>query len=155
MVLRNKRKRVLDTSSLRKQPTFRDATADWRLKNERRNAILMTYHYPDLGCNTSSVWIFAVVLLAGKLVVVSRNLPCFFWLGHKAQRVVKTRRNANANLETWRNSKGLQIEKWEMRATWPISVCLPVAINKCLSFGHWYISCKHFESGGLASSVHT
>ena len=55
------------------------------------NSILMTYHYPDLGCNTSSVSIFAVVLLAGKLVVVSRNLPCFLWLGHKEQRVVTKR----------------------------------------------------------------
>ena len=40
-------------SSLRKQPTFGDATtgfpAKWRLRNERRNSILMTRHYPDNG----------------------------------------------------------------------------------------------------------
>ena len=39
--------------SLRKQPTFGDATnvflAKWHLRNERRNSILMTRHYPDLG----------------------------------------------------------------------------------------------------------
>ena len=39
--------------SLRKQPTFGDATtgfpAKWRLRNERRKPILMTRHYPDLG----------------------------------------------------------------------------------------------------------
>ena len=39
--------------SLRKQPTFRDTTtgfhAKWFLTNERRNSILMTCHYPDLG----------------------------------------------------------------------------------------------------------
>ena len=38
--------------SLRKQPTFRDATtgfpAKWRLRNDCRNSILMTRHYPDL-----------------------------------------------------------------------------------------------------------
>ena len=39
--------------SLRKQPTFRQV-ATWtlskrRLSNERRNSILMTRHYPDLG----------------------------------------------------------------------------------------------------------
>ena len=38
--------------SLRKQPTFGDATigfpAKLCLRNERRNAILMTHHYPDL-----------------------------------------------------------------------------------------------------------
>ena len=40
-------------SSLRKQPTFGDATtgftAKLRLRNERRNSILMTRHYQDLG----------------------------------------------------------------------------------------------------------
>ena len=41
-----------------KQPTFGDATtgfpAKWRLRNERRNSILMTRHYPDLG--SASDW---------------------------------------------------------------------------------------------------
>ena len=45
--------------SLRKQPTFGDATtgfpAKWRLRNERRNSILMTRHYPDLG--SASDWL--------------------------------------------------------------------------------------------------
>ena len=33
------------------KPTFRDATtsAKWRLRNDSRNSILMTRHYPDLG----------------------------------------------------------------------------------------------------------
>ena len=39
--------------SLRKQPTFGDATTGfhtkWRLRNERRSSILMTRHYLDLG----------------------------------------------------------------------------------------------------------
>ena len=38
--------------SLSKQPTFGDATtgfpAKWRLRNERRNSILMMQHYPDI-----------------------------------------------------------------------------------------------------------
>ena len=45
--------------SLRKQPTFRNATtgfpAKWRLWNERRNSILMTRNYPDLGGAPDSV----------------------------------------------------------------------------------------------------
>ena len=45
--------------SLRKQLTFGDATtgfpAKWRLRNERRNSILMTCHYPDLG--SASDWL--------------------------------------------------------------------------------------------------
>ena len=46
-------------SSLTKQPTFRDTTtgflANWRLRNERRNSILMARHYPDLG--SASNWL--------------------------------------------------------------------------------------------------
>jgi len=42
---------------LKKQPTCRDVTssfpAKWRLRNDRRNSILMTRHYPDLGCMCS------------------------------------------------------------------------------------------------------
>ena len=45
--------------SRRKQPTFCDATAGFlaklRLRNERRNSILMTPHYPDLG--SASDWL--------------------------------------------------------------------------------------------------
>ena len=45
-------------SSLRKQPTVGDAStglpAKWRLRNERRNSIPITRHYPDLG--SASDW---------------------------------------------------------------------------------------------------
>ena len=45
--------------SLRKQPTSREvatcALAKRRLSNERRNSILMTRHYPDLG--SASDWL--------------------------------------------------------------------------------------------------
>ena len=48
----------IDFSSLRKQPTFCEATtgfaAKWRLRNERRNSIMMTRHYPDL--SSVSYW---------------------------------------------------------------------------------------------------
>ena len=43
---------IAGVSSLRKQPTFGNAStsfpAKWRPKNERRNPILMTRHYSDL-----------------------------------------------------------------------------------------------------------
>ena len=46
-------------SSLRKHLTIGDATtgfpAKWRLRNEHRNSILMTRHYPDLG--SASDWL--------------------------------------------------------------------------------------------------
>ena len=45
-------------ASLKKQPTFGDATtgfpAKWRLRNKRRNSILITRHYSDLG--STSDW---------------------------------------------------------------------------------------------------
>ena len=41
------------SGTMRKQSTFADATtgfpAKWRLRNERRNSIMMTRHYPDQG----------------------------------------------------------------------------------------------------------
>ena len=44
--------KLINLTGLRKQPTFCDATtgfpAKWRQRNERRNSILMTRHYPDL-----------------------------------------------------------------------------------------------------------
>ena len=50
---------VLIFFSLRKQPTFGDATtgfpAKWRLRNWRRNSILMTLHYSDL--SSASDWL--------------------------------------------------------------------------------------------------
>ena len=52
--------------SLRKQPTFGDATAGflakWRLRNKRRNSVLMTHHYPDLGI----LYCFLLVVPHGK-----------------------------------------------------------------------------------------
>ena len=94
--------------SLRKQTTFRDTTtgfhAKWRLRNERRNSILMTHHYPDMGTasdwscsswnvlqpirSTSQIWVvtrhqkeflrsFLKRLFAGKQLVPSRNVVLF------------------------------------------------------------------------------
>ena len=51
---------ILLLSSLRKQLTFGNATtgfpAKWRLRNEHKNPILMTHHYPDLG-NASDLFV--------------------------------------------------------------------------------------------------
>ena len=96
--------------SLRKQPTFGDATigfpAKLCLRNERRNSILMTHHYPDLtsACDwlnhishaawtiksTTQIWVvihqcgisalISQMSLAGKPVVASPNVGCFLRL---------------------------------------------------------------------------
>ena len=54
-----------EKSSLRKQTTFRDATngfpTKWRLRNKRRNSILMTRHYSDLG--SASDWLKQISLV--------------------------------------------------------------------------------------------
>ena len=65
----------------RKQTTFCDATngfpANWRLRNKRRNSILMTRHYPDLG--SASDWLKQISLAAPpirsttKIWVVTRH----------------------------------------------------------------------------------
>ena len=50
---------IFKKNSLRKQQTFRDTITGFpvksRLRNERRNSILMTRHYPDLG--NASDWL--------------------------------------------------------------------------------------------------
>ena len=50
---------VVCLSGVRKPPTFRDATtnfpAKWRLRNEGRNSVLMTYRYPDI--SSASDWL--------------------------------------------------------------------------------------------------
>ena len=52
--------------SLRKQSTFGDTTtgfpAKWRLRNERRNSLLMMHHYPDLGM--ASDWLNQIFFAA-------------------------------------------------------------------------------------------
>ena len=63
----------LKKMSLRKQPTFRDATtgfpAKWRQRIECRNSVLMTCHYPNLG--SASDWPCRV----GNLIPPTRSLP--------------------------------------------------------------------------------
>ena len=99
--------------SLRKQPTFREvatwALAKRRLSNERRNSILMTRLYPDLGSasdwlkeislaaqpirSTTKIWVVHVISMAGISALVtqtsrfvraqvasSRNVGCFLRL---------------------------------------------------------------------------
>ena len=95
--------------SLRKQPTFGDASTGFpakrRLRNDRRNSILMTRHYPDLGSasdwscrvgnlfqpitRTTQIWVVLVISsmeflrsflrchFAGKQVVASPNVDSF------------------------------------------------------------------------------
>ena len=103
--------RVLTFFSLRKQPTFGGATtgfpAKWRLRNWRRNSILMTRHYPDQGSasdwscrvgnliqpirSTTQIWVvthhqygISVLVfkhhLGRKLLVALPNVCCFLRL---------------------------------------------------------------------------
>ena len=64
---------------LRRRPTFSDATTGfptkWRLRNERKNSILMTRHYPDL----NEPCFFALLQFAACLkgVHVGLNKPHF------------------------------------------------------------------------------
>ena len=88
--------------SLRKQPTFGDATTGfltkWRLRNERWNSILTMRHYPDLGgasdwsCRIANLFQPSRVIsmeflrsflrrhLMGKPVVASPNVGSFLRL---------------------------------------------------------------------------
>ena len=71
---------IVTSISPTKQTIFRDTTggfpARWRRRSERRNSILMTRHYPDLGSEASSVWKFCAhfsdVISKGNAGVVAK-----------------------------------------------------------------------------------
>ena len=102
------------SDSLRKQPTSREvvtsALAKQRLSNERRNSILMTCHYPDVGSasdclkrdslaaqpirSTTKIWVLHVTSMeflrsllrrrfARVQVATSRDVGCFLRLGER------------------------------------------------------------------------
>ena len=87
--------------SLRKQPTFGDATtgfpAKWRPINQRKNSILTTRHYPDLG----SFWL---VVPRGKFD--STNQKHYLDLGSDASSVWNF--CAHFSDVTWRENQWLR-----------------------------------------------
>ena len=85
-MLSNLKYRDLSAVSLRKQPTSRDATTGfpakkWRLRNEGRNSILKTRHYPALG--SASDWLNPAISHAAQPIrstTRSPNVICFLRL---------------------------------------------------------------------------
>ena len=141
--------------SLRKQPTFGDVItgfpAKWRLKNERRNSILMTRHYPHLGSashwscrlgnfiqpirSTTQIWWRVISIevplsflrrhLARKPVVVLPNVGCFSQANRAEDFGILNK------LETSLSERELEVRitgLWVQRGntTWPHS--LPIGV---------------------------
>ena len=109
--------RSLSNSSLREQPTFRDATtgfpAKLRLRYELRNSVLITRHYLDLfGWKFASTnqkiyshlrW-FLRRHFVGKTVVESRNCGCLlrpFKLLTKQRSIMNEQNRQNAKPRKW------------------------------------------------------
>ena len=71
------RKVSLLYANLRKQPTFRDATtgfpAKWRLRNKRRNSILMTRHYPASDWSYTEENLFQPIRSTTQIWIVTRH----------------------------------------------------------------------------------
>ena len=107
----------LSNASLRKQPTFRDATTGfpgkWCLRNELRNSVLMTRHYLDLfGWKFSStnqkhyshLRSFLRRHFVGKTMVASRNWGCFlrpFKLLPQQRSIMNEQNRPNAKPRKW------------------------------------------------------
>ena len=108
----------LSNSSLRKQPTFWDATtgfpAKWSAKwNALRNSILMTRHYLDLfgwkfastkQKHYSHLRSFLRCHFVGKTVVASRNFGCFlrpFKLLTKQRSIMNEQNRQHAKPRKW------------------------------------------------------
>ena len=102
-------------SSLRKQPTFCDATngfpAKWHLRNDPGNSIMMTRHYPDLGsasiisraaheiCFNQSV----ALPRSGWSRFISMEFLCWFLRRHFTRKIVMASQNVVCFLRpcTW------------------------------------------------------
>ena len=113
----------MQTISLRKRPTFGDATpgfpAKWRLRNERRNSILMTRHYPDLG--SASDWSCRVgnsippIRSNTQICVVTRHqygIPCSFLRRHLVGKPVVALPNVRCFLRLGDSNVGRSL--WKM-----------------------------------------
>ena len=87
-------------NSLRIQPTFGDSStgfpAKWRLRNERKNSILMTRHYSDLG--SASDWLKICFLKIMHLKHRFSKEFVFEWTEEKGFRVQYTAHKRRLNL---------------------------------------------------------
>ena len=102
--------------SLRKLSTFREAItvfpAKWRVRNERRNSIPMTYHYPDLGKAsdwsyreenllqpiTSNAHVWEVYVISMELAC-TQTLFCFSYCSFRKHRGARERARTSAERE--------------------------------------------------------
>ena len=135
--------RSLSNSSLREQPTFRDATtgfpAKLRLRNELRNSVLITRHYLDLfGWKFASTnqkiyshlgW-FLRRHFVGKTVVESRNCGCLlrpFKLLTKQRSIMNEQNRQNAKPRKWNVT-----HRFSLHVTYQVlfsAICLSVLIS--------------------------
>ena len=116
--------------SLRKQRTLCDTTTGfptkWRLRNERRNSILMTRHYPDL--DSSSDWLNQISHAAWPLSssiqiwVVKRHQYGLSSTGTKW----RITRHHNIHNTCWTLSLQ-EINVWCNLSPWDLSACYPAS----------------------------
>ena len=143
------------TCSMRKQPLFRDATAKWRLRNERRNSILMTQHYPDLG--NVSYWQKVcfnqseALTRSGKWRVISMEFLLSFLRRHFAEKPVVASQNSGrvflrlSNLELARRWNVMGLMVW-------VTAALPCEIK---FFSNFDRNSKYNKSSEVRASSPT
>ena len=143
------------TCSMRKQPLFRDATAKWRLRNERRNSILMTQHYPDLG--NVSYWQKVcfnqseALTRSGKWRVISMEFLLSFLRRHFAEKRVVASQNSGrvflrlSNLELARRWDVMGLMVW-------VTAALPCEIK---FFSNFDRNSKYNKSSEVRASSPT
>ena len=130
--------------SLIKQPRFRDTTtgfpAKWRLRNDRRNSILMTSHYPDLG--SILIGCYKIYLIQSEALTRSRRwhaismeFVCWFLGRHFAGKPVVVPQNVGCFLELhWmRIIRGKT--NWDSLGFW-----IPLCGFRIPGTGFWYLS---------------
>ena len=123
--------------SLRKQPTFRDSTdglpAKWRLRNERRNSILMT--------RTLQIWVVLLIDQSEALPrsrywrVISMEFLRSFLRRHFARKPLVMSRNVSCFLRL---------------LVWQLHVISVVCLHGCKLAGEREWACKRRNSPPLA-----
>ena len=110
-------------NSLKKQPTLRGTTnrfpRKWRVRNERRNSILMTHHYPDL--DSASDWLHICFNQSGALPtngwwsILSMEFLRSFLRCHFARKLLVGSQNVGCllRLVMWRISKPVNVS-WKV-----------------------------------------
>ena len=126
-LLTNKKRLYKQNKTLRKLPTFRVVTtgfaSKWRLRNEHRNSILMTCHYPDMDAHLCYMYHSRDIFVVLEAVVGH-------WFKNSFFSQFKICMSFSRPYVTGKLTLNVILKAWDVR--YPDSWHLPPIITPCL-----------------------